>query len=328
MNEECITARWEKEKPIYQKWGERVVALIKKRLSDFVVIPEADFLKFCDFRIKTTESLIKKALHSGKNYKNPYEDITDKVGVRFVVLMKHQGEDIGKIIASYAGAEWNMTRDRGSDDDWQNNPRAFEYQSNHFVVRSAIAIEENGLRIPEGIPCEVQVRTLLQHSICEMEHYYIYKRRNSSSEMKRLAAKCWALADVLDDTYMDVIDEAESLKKPAATAYVTLNKLYEKHVNLPVASDKIDRAILGEFDANNFQNMDTRLDSLVKKHDTIIGYIKERRERYPVFRHPVILFAYLMADSHPEIIKSSWPGTDAPLIKVFADLGKSYDATI
>ena len=328
MNKERIVALWKKEEPIYKKWGERVVALIKKRLSDFVFIPEADFLKLCNFRTKAPESLIRKALHSGKNYENPYEDITDKVGARFVVLMRPEVEAIGEIIASYHGEIWSMTKEKDPDDDRQSNPRGFEYQSNHYVVRNAAAFKENGLLIPEGIPCEVQVRTLLQHSICEMEHYYLYKRRNSSSDMERLAAKCWGLADVLDGIYTDVIKEANALNNPSAKAYTKLNKFYKKHVKLQVASDRVDRAILDEFDACDLENMDSRLASLVKEHPFIIDYIKEGRKSHRVFRHPVILFAYLMAKSRPEMIKSSWPGTDEPLRKVFTDLGKSYDATI
>ena len=57
-------------------------------------------------RVKDQDSILHKAFYRGKNYENPFEEIEDKVGLRFVVLLS---EDI-RIIESAVKDSSNGSR--------------------------------------------------------------------------------------------------------------------------------------------------------------------------------------------------------------------------
>ena len=62
-------------------------------------------------RLKQDGSLITKAFYrDDKNYKNPFDEITDKVGVRFVVLLENEIEVVCKAIESCG--EWDWCKDK------------------------------------------------------------------------------------------------------------------------------------------------------------------------------------------------------------------------
>nr|WP_249804714.1 MULTISPECIES: hypothetical protein [unclassified Bradyrhizobium] len=54
-------------------------------------------------------------------------------------------------------------------------PYEFRYQSVHYIVRSRGDQKLDGQNITAGTPCEVQIRTLLQHAHSELTHDTIYK---------------------------------------------------------------------------------------------------------------------------------------------------------
>ena len=89
MNEQEILARWEADKPLYRAWAKLIDQEIERRLVSAIAPTPLDyFLKVPMVpRLKGDTSLIDKALYRSKPYKNPYEDITDKVGMRYVVLL-------------------------------------------------------------------------------------------------------------------------------------------------------------------------------------------------------------------------------------------------
>ena len=86
MDKDVYIARYKKEIPLFQAWGEYVTNTIVQSLIDDGI----DISKFLEIdpkpRTKEVESLIAKAFFRNKNYNDQYKDITDKVGTRFVVL--------------------------------------------------------------------------------------------------------------------------------------------------------------------------------------------------------------------------------------------------
>ena len=88
MNEQEFRAKWEKEKPLYEAWGKHIVRKISEKLENQGIDLDI-FLKIpAKYRLKDNETLVYKAFkHPGKNYTDPYNQIEDKVSVRFVVLL-------------------------------------------------------------------------------------------------------------------------------------------------------------------------------------------------------------------------------------------------
>ena len=88
MTETEFLERWREELPAYTAWGKFVAQKLSGAIETTVspVSLEA-FLKIpVKSRAKQEDSLLQKAFHRNKGYQDPYNDIEDKVGLRFVVL--------------------------------------------------------------------------------------------------------------------------------------------------------------------------------------------------------------------------------------------------
>jgi putative GTP pyrophosphokinase len=75
--------RWRKESPAYSAWGKFVAQKLTETLTG-VVSPLAleVFLKMpVRPRVKGDDSFLQKAFHRNKNYRDPYDEIEDKVGL-------------------------------------------------------------------------------------------------------------------------------------------------------------------------------------------------------------------------------------------------------
>ena len=102
VNRAEFLEKYEVEKPIFFAWGDYLVNSIKSQLI-VCGIDINTFLKIpVDVRIKENASIIAKAFfRKEKNYTNPYEQITDKVGTRFVVLELSEINIIKQIIEAH-----------------------------------------------------------------------------------------------------------------------------------------------------------------------------------------------------------------------------------
>ena len=98
-SESEFSDRWRSEEPIYAAWGRFVGMTLSDAIQGRVAPTKLDlFLKLPVIpRLKERNSMLQKAFYRGKVYRSPYEDIEDKVGLRFVVLLT---EDIRTIEAA------------------------------------------------------------------------------------------------------------------------------------------------------------------------------------------------------------------------------------
>ena len=108
MTEAEFRSRWQKEKSLYETWGDYVSNSIQGAITN-QGIDLSTFLKVqVTTRVKLENSLVDKAFYRGKEYSNPYDDIEDKVGIRFVVLLI---EDIEKVShAIELNKDWSFER--------------------------------------------------------------------------------------------------------------------------------------------------------------------------------------------------------------------------
>ncbi|ELI8221658.1 (p)ppGpp synthetase, partial [Yersinia enterocolitica] len=234
MNEiDEFIATFEREKDIYSSWGKLVLQNIQNKLKENEM---ESILKIePSYRMKDISSLIEKAFYRSKNYKNPYEDITDKVGVRFVVLLTDDIPIIKKIIEDCS--QWEYSDDRDFIKEKEDKPYLFDYQSVHYVVKNLepISIGEKIL-IPTGTPCEIQVRTLLQHAYAEVSHDSVYKcKAKPSSDIKRRMARTIALMESTDELFLLAKDELsksnvkiEKWANHSISMYYHINVSYNK----------------------------------------------------------------------------------------------------
>jgi putative GTP pyrophosphokinase len=326
MNETEFLARWKAEREIYAAWGGAVVSEIVGGLGGLDNSLDASvFFKIAPTpRLKHDDSLLGKAFHRNKQYVDPYLEIEDKVGVRFVVLLT---SDVGRLQKSIeASTKWTWSLDKDYEEDRELRPLEFAYQSKHYVLRAKGGVSCNGVDVPEGTPCEIQLRTLLQHAHSELTHDNIYKVQSGtvvSNSVHRTVAKSMALIEAVDDFFERAIEQLGEATAGERSALKSLSQLFEKYVGLSPGSDKSNSLVLHALRNQITSDLHAQVEAMLQANLFIASKIKERYGSVHAFRQPWILFAYLEVKRHPSQTQDCWPLTPAEILPVFTDLGMS-----
>lgn len=226
MTELEFRKKYESEIDIYSEWGN----IIKNNILDSLIDKNYDLSVLLKIppnpRIKGIESIISKAYYRGKAYKDPYNEITDKVGVRFVVLFVEEIRIIEDIITN--NNKWTYSKDKDFEKEKDLKPTEFVYQSQHYILRNNNSDLNTGkFVIPVDTPCEVQIRTLLQHAYSELTHDTIYKPNfHIQSELHRLASRSMALIETTDTIFTKVNLKLEEIVKERNKYIEELAEIY------------------------------------------------------------------------------------------------------
>lgn len=332
MTESEFLERWHAERKSYAAWGLFVKNQIVEGLHATVDRFDAHaFLKIPpEPRTKTDDSLIGKAFHRNKPYADPYVNIEDKVGVRFVVLLTSDIKKIQHVIEQ--STRWTCSLDRDYEAERETRPLEFTYQSTHYVLKAAETFRtESDIEIQKDTPCEVQIRTLLQHAHSELTHDNIYKREPGSEVAKtveRTVAKSMALIEAVDDYFISAVDELNSATKAEREALDTLVTVYSEHIGFAPQTDLSNRLVLQAFRQNMGADLRQRLMELLVQKPFIAERVRGRATTHYLFRQPWILLVYLMADSAPAVTAERWPLTPDELRPIYTDLGRAFPAQI
>jgi ppGpp synthetase/RelA/SpoT-type nucleotidyltranferase len=275
-------------------------------------------------RLKDDASLLQKAFLRGKGYADPYYDIEDKVGVRFVVLTSDEVQIIGDIVTSdVCQAYWFYSKDRDFEAERKAHPLAFGYQSDHYVLRSKFGVELDGVVVPPDTPCEVQIRTLLQHAYSELTHDTIYKPSvKTTPEMQRAAAKAMALIEATDDYFLQVGSLVEESVGQTRNLAVAL----QAHYLTSVGIEPITSVLSGEVMDFYYPLASNAAPSIVVTWLAERPYIGERiRERVtidPLYSMTAVLLVYYVVGLFPNAVAADpGPLTERELEPIFTDLG-------
>lgn len=322
MNESEFGDWLDELRPALQAWGdfivERVTELVKLDLGDeayrsFFKIPSG-------YRCKERKSALKK--FKKKKYAQPKDQMTDLVGSRFVVLLKTDIEVVERAIAGQTA--WVLSRDRNPVDEQAKDPTSFEYQSVHYLLRNTKKFSHNGVVIPEGLSCEVQIRTVLQHAYAELGHDRIYKGENVPLTVQRLVARCMALMETTDEMFVNAVYELDQVNREIEQWCTFLDETVKPILAsiTPTSSDPEARDILETYKSllneANLDGVKAELTPFVTKK------IQERALSVGgLFAKPVVLAVYWLVKTHPFEVSQVWPvpGLLNDLDQVKADFG-------
>ncbi|MNM52001.1 hypothetical protein D3C81_630720 [compost metagenome] len=280
-----------------------------KAITDELTMKHGALLKVpASMRVKDVVSARKKQLKKG--YSNPALEMTDLVGARFVVLTSDEVLPILDTIRASVLWDHKQTRDPGAEAE--QHPTVFEYQSHHYELR------------PKGdshLCCEVQVRTLLQHTIAELSHDAFYKASvEAPNHAMRLVARSIALMETTDEllckamqTVRAAQEPVEALKREAITQSdrlgggggELLDDLFEAY------GAGIDYATVEEFRA------------FVRDYGFVLERIAARRDNGVFSFSASALMTYWFAKKIGKKMFSTWPypGSVSDLRLIFSDLG-------
>lgn len=328
MNEQEFATRWADEASQYVAWGNYITKHIVDTLDQRIKSEHSTFLKIPpEPRLKKLESLIDKAFHRGKPYTDPYVQITDKVGVRFVVLLVNDIRFIEGILAEWGDITYS--KDRDYEKERLENPLEFTYQSVHYVVRATRNIQHDGIQIAEGTPCEIQIRTLLQHAHSELTHDSIYKPTSAvkaDPAVLRVVARSMALIEATDECFDTVVEKLTEMERPFRESLHILDRLYQEFVGRPAELERSNTLILEAYSDLLGDNLEAKMRDIIERKPYVVAQISEHAENSHLFRQASTLLIYMAASTKPHITKGRWPFTPDDLTLIYSDLGINFDA--
>jgi ppGpp synthetase/RelA/SpoT-type nucleotidyltranferase len=321
--QERFAQRFKREEVMYGAWGEFVRDTVLARLG-VMLPPPANldtYLKIPpQHRVKSMHSLLGKAFARGFEFNDPYSEILDKVGVRFVVLLTEQVRKIGNIIREHEGWQCEVSRD--FEKDRELNPTVFDYQSLHLIVRSKEEVHTDKAKVTAGTPCEVQVRTLLQHAYSEMSHDTVYKPTIiGTSGIHRLLAKSMALIETADGILEEANSVITNVHDSATAAVEGLSVLYRDVVQEPPLDDFKSNVFLLNALQPALQVNVADIKQFVNQHQFIGELIRKHQREHPIFQLATVLLAYYLVSTRRYEVKKRWPLPDTELEPIFTDLG-------
>lgn len=327
MTEDELKERWKSDQFVYESWGQVILDEIVQSVIAAEKDPDIFFKIPPKTRLKTERSLIDKAFYRNKEYDSPYDEIEDKVGVRFVVLLL---DDIDFIIDLIKASEtWNFDACKHFDEDREKEPLLFTYQSVHFILRPKKRIQRRGKAIPLSTPCEVQVRTLLQHAHAELTHDSIYKaKKEVKPVVHRTVAKSMALIETTDEFFSEATKQLNFGPIEKFQIVARLDGTYRSITDIDPHSQKSTRIILHEFED---LISDDSIDEIQAhfsgdgEYAVVATIIKKRYSENALYQQSVVLFVYWMLLTHKRQLLQSWPLSLGTLQLLASDIGVSLD---
>jgi ppGpp synthetase/RelA/SpoT-type nucleotidyltranferase len=308
MTETEFLKQWHSEKAMYGAWGQFIVNSISDGLTKSLKVDLNSYLKIpVNHRVKDDGSLVDKALYRNKAYKNPYSDIEDKVGVRFVVMLQTDVEKVCEVIKQVAAQEgWDATQCRNYNEERRESPMLFTYQSHHFIIRNSRAFTHAGILIHENTPCEVQVRSLLQHAYAELTHDAIYKKKTIiEPDVVRTVAKTMAFIETADEFFQKVVDRTESENILKNESF--LDTLFEKITGIQPIKQNSSVIIYDTFEYIINDDFEEEIIKFIGKNPELGETIKEKMATNKFYQQSVVLFVYWLIRRRKSTLESEWP---------------------
>lgn len=188
----------------YNKFKDRLILLIKDLIGEYdIESPQITG------RTKDKDSFVEKIKR--KSYKYPFEQCTDLVGIRIIVLYLDDLDKISEIIEN----EFLIDYENSADKSKLYDPDRFGYLSIHYVA----SLSESRSKQPEWKPYselkfEIQIRTILQHAWSEIDHKLRYKKEDEvPKELKRNLYRLIALLELADKEFKDILDSTRNIKR-------------------------------------------------------------------------------------------------------------------
>ncbi len=185
-------------RPDYEQLCGEVAYILRKRLATRGVETAS-----ITSRAKTLESVLEKVQR--KLYTDPLEELTDLAGVRVVCLYGSELEKVAEVIRT----EFTVLEDVDKLDELGVDH--FGYGARHFVVR--LGLNSSGARYDDlkHLPCEVQVRTVVQDAWAIIQHHMVYKRDSQvPTQLQRKLNSLAGLFETVDDQFERIREEREA----------------------------------------------------------------------------------------------------------------------
>lgn len=225
MEPNTFVEQYQDQRHKYEKLTRKLHALVTE------ILEHEGIKHTLECRTKDVSSFRGKINRAGKNYTNPLTEITDLSGIRIILYSLSDIELVADLIKSEFLVDSSKSVDKMSLLDVDR----FGYLSQHFIVRASQS--RKNLREWEDIadlPCEIQVRTLLQHTWASVEHFLVYKNENDAPKsLRRRLYRLSALFELADEELSHLIQ----LRKEETAKYQA--KLLQGNTAIELNADSL-----------------------------------------------------------------------------------------
>lgn len=323
-----LLERWRLERPAFNAWGAFVTETLTAAVAREIQPADVEMFFRIPMKPRTKEgaSLLAKAFHRGKDYKDPYGDIEDKVGVRIVVLFSEEIRLVEQ--ALLACDAWTASKARDFEEERAARPFVFDYQSVHYIVRCKGPVTHDGIEIDPDTPCEVQIRTILQHAYSELTHDTIYKPTvQAEPDVKRAVAKSMALIEATDDYFAEVRRKLDLAQAPGRRVAAEVTRLYREFTGLEPELSPLNDFLVDHYKAWAKEGFKEDFAAFLNEKAFLADIIKERAASELLYRQPAILLAYWVVKQAPRTASQESPLTQDEMNPLYSDLGLRQPGT-
>lgn len=251
---------------IYQDYQPHISVLLN-RLEEFLKsLIKIDPRPSYKGRVKNFESYFKKLRkYPPENPETEFPLLTDIIGIRVVCSFLHDLKNVEKIITdNFVVLEIEK---KGSNMTFSE----FGYESTHFLLKIPEQFKV-GLRIPEELIFEIQLRTLSQEAWAEVEHELAYKAEFSPTDipLKRKLASINASLSLADIIFQEIRDYQNKLNTELDKRRTDFYSKVDEYT-----SDILQDAIVGEADIHEdgmknspkLESVDDLIFAAIKAHN-------------------------------------------------------------
>ena len=318
----AFVQQYQKEQKIYEAWGEFVKNYINDQLNTRYISIDRILKLPASCRIKDVDSLVEKAFFRNKPYEDPYNEITDKVGIRFVVMHVGQLNTLCDIVEQCP--LWIASKDIDFHLSRENNPDVFTYESIHYIVRNINEFLNGEYKIPANTPCEIQIRTLEQHAYAEISHDLFYKKEKKDNTVARYLARTAAFNEESDELFKRIYEKVEERE---LTYENLMSDLMKKYTFYNITSDKLNFAIYDNIEPIIKEHNITaqKVIDFVEENTYILDDVKNHQEDNILLKQPITLILYYILMKNTHELDEIWDFPEEMLIPIKSSLGIAYD---
>lgn len=219
-------------------------------------------------RTKDPDRLEEKVDRDDKSY-DSLEQITDLSGIRIITFFADDAPGISKLIHASFEVDENESIDKGAE----LSPEQFGYVSEHLVVSfTSERCRLADFEMYEGLKCEVQVRSILQHAWAEIEHDQGYKADiDVPVPIRRRFSRLSGLFELADGEFMRIRDDLAEYSTDVEEQVVS-EVTQDVEINLTSLKIAIANSkTIQEIDELTAAKSAIKLDDLTERSDEIIS---------------------------------------------------------
>lgn len=195
-----ILRRFRDELPRFERARDDVLSTIRD------VLARGGIDAALSARVKDIESFRGK-LELRTDYTDPWNQITDKIGVRAIVHKADDVDEIHRLIEEDGRLHIYDTTDKRT----MLGEKELGYSGLHLDLHAPAEAEDT-----EPVPVELQIRTIAQHAWSEVSHRLLYKPPVELDDTdKRAIYRLVALVELFDGEVGRVIDKLPPPQEPS-----------------------------------------------------------------------------------------------------------------